>query len=84
MKEGDVVFINPRRYAMMKHKEGSLKDGVITDNPVISYNIPTVEIDDVTHLFLNEQDIQYVVEEFEEVKEEKKPKIIMPKKTLIC
>ena len=29
---GDTVFINPKRYAVKKHKEGTLKDGIITDN----------------------------------------------------
>ena len=35
IKEGDLVCINPIRYAIKKHQEGSLKDGIITDNPVI-------------------------------------------------
>ena len=35
---GDIVFINPRRYAVKKHREGTLKDGIITDNPVVGYN----------------------------------------------
>ena len=29
IKPGDTVFINPKRYAVMKHKEGTLKDGVM-------------------------------------------------------
>ena len=33
---GDLVCINPKRYAQYKHKPGSLKDGVITDNEVIA------------------------------------------------
>ena len=33
---GDIVFINPKRYAVMKHEEGELKDGVIKDNPVVT------------------------------------------------
>ena len=37
IKVGDIVYINPSRYAVKKHKEGSLKDGVITDNPTIGY-----------------------------------------------
>ena len=36
---GDLVMVNPKRYGKMLHKEGSLKDGVITDNPVVSYNL---------------------------------------------
>lgn len=65
---GDIVFINPKRYAVMKHKEGTLKDGVITDNPVVGYNFDTVEIDGDTYLYLQDNDIKFVaeVEEFDE------------------
>nr|DAI06020.1 MAG TPA: co-chaperonin [Crassvirales sp.] len=65
---GDTVFINPKRYAVMKHKPGSLQDGVIKDNPVIGYNFDIVEIDGVEHLYLQSSDIKFVaeVEEFDE------------------
>lgn len=65
---GDTVFINPKRYAVMKHKPGSLQDGVIKDNPVIGYNFDIVEIDGVDHLYLQDSDIKFVaeVEEFDE------------------
>ena len=36
-KEGMIVHINPIKYAKMKHKKGSLNDGVIEDNAVIDY-----------------------------------------------
>lgn len=65
---GDIVFINPKRYAVMQHKAGSLEDGVIKDNPVIGYNFDIVEIDGVEHLYLQDSDIKFVaeIEEFEE------------------
>lgn len=65
---GDTVFINPKRYAVMKHKPGSLQDGVIKDNPVIGYNFDVVEIDGVDHLYLQDSDIKFVaeIEEFDE------------------
>ena len=68
IEPGDVVFINPRRYAVKKHREGSLKDGVITDNPIIGYNFNIVEVDGVQHLYIQDNDIDYVAEgeEFEE------------------
>ena len=68
LKVGDVVMVNPSRYAVMKHKEGSLKDGVISDNPVLGYNLPIIELDKVTHLLLETSDIDFVVEEYEEDK----------------
>lgn len=65
---GDVVYINPKRYAVVEHKEGSLVDGVIKDNPVIGYKFEIVEIDGVEHLYIQDSDIKYVaeIEEFDE------------------
>lgn len=66
IKVGDLVVINPTRYQVMKHKEGSLKDGVITDNPVIGYNFPILDIDNKPHLYIYDSDVDFVVKEFEE------------------
>lgn len=65
IKPGDLVVINPTRYQIMKHKEGSLNDGVIGDNAVISYNFPIMVIDDKPCLYVYDSDIDYVVKEFE-------------------
>lgn len=81
IKEGDLVLINPTRYAVRKHKEGSLKDGVITDNPVTSYNFNLVEVDGKICILLYDQDIDYVIEEHEEAKEPSS--LIMPENELI-
>lgn len=67
VKVGDLVVINPTRYQVMKHKEGSLKDGVITDNPVIGYNFPILEIDDKPRLYIYDSDIDFVITNFEEI-----------------
>lgn len=69
VKPGDLVVINPTRYAVMKHKEGSLKDGVITDNPVLGYNFPLIELDGKPHLFIYDSDIDYIIKEVEEVED---------------
>lgn len=79
---GDMVMINPIRYAKMKHKEDSLKNGVITDNPVIGYEFKTVTINDEECLYLQSQDIMYSFEG-EEV-EDKKDNIILPDNKIIC
>jgi co-chaperonin GroES (HSP10) len=63
---GDVVCINPIRYAQYKHDKNSLKD-LATDNPVVGYNFNVVEIDGKQCLLLHDQDIRYVIEEYEEV-----------------
>lgn len=59
---GDVVFINPKRYAVKKHREGSLKDGVITDNPIIGYNFNIMDIDGTPHMYIQDSDIDFVAE----------------------
>lgn len=66
LKVGDIVMINFARYAVMKHKPGSLKDGVIEDNPVLDYNLPIIELDGVPHLLLETQDVYFVIEEYED------------------
>lgn len=65
IKEGDLVKINPKRYSVFKHQEGSLKDGIVTDNPVIQYQFNIVEIQDTPYLLLYDQDIEYIIEEFD-------------------
>lgn len=81
IKEGDLVLINPKRYRQTKHEEGSMKDGVICDNPVISYNIPIVEINDKRYMYLSDNDIEYVVEEYEE--DPKPSTIYTPPKNIV-
>jgi len=80
---GDLVCINPKRYAQYKHKPGSLKDGVITDNPVVSYNFNVIELDHVSHLLLTDQDIDFVIEEWNDEKEPEKSNIIIPERKII-
>ena len=72
---GDVVCINPIRYAQYKQDKSSLKD-LATDNPVIGYNFNVVEIDGKDCLLLHDQDIRYVIEEYEEIKDPVPSKII--------
>lgn len=80
IKEGDIVLINPTRYAVRKHNAGSLKDGVITDNPVTSYNFNLVEVNGEVCILLYDQDIDYVIEECEEVPDES---LILPDNKII-
>jgi hypothetical protein len=80
---GDLVCINPKRYAQYKHKPGSLKDGVITDNPVVSYNFNVIELDHISHLLLTDQDIDFVIEEWNDEKESEKSNIIIPERKII-
>lgn len=67
IKEGDMVCINPSRFAIKKHQTGTLKDGVVSDNPVIKYNFDIIEMDDKQCLLLQDRDIDFIIEEYEEV-----------------
>lgn len=85
IKVGDLVCINPSRFGVKKHREGSLKDGVITDNPIITYNFDVVVLDGKQCLLLQDRDIEFVVEEYEEIKPTAPSAIIKPKeKKIIC
>jgi hypothetical protein len=70
VKPGDVVVINPTRYQVMKHKEGTLNDGVIGDNAVLSYNFPIMIVDDAPCLYIYDSDIDFVIKEFEMINDE--------------
>ena len=74
IKVGDLVCINPTRFAVKKHQAGSLKDGVIGDNPVISYKFDTIELDGKMFLLLQDRDIDFIIEDYEEVNDTE-PKI---------
>ena len=66
IKVDDIVCINPSRYAVKKFEDGSMKDGVISTNPVVSYKFPIIEIDKKKCLLLQDRDIDFVIEEYEE------------------
>lgn len=80
IKVGDEVCIDPTRYAVMKHQDKSLKNGVIGDNTVVEYRFDTIMLDGVKHLMLYDQDVTYIVEESEEVEEPKGPTLVQLKK----
>ena len=62
--------------------KGSLKDGVIEDNSVIDYVLPIIPMGDKLVLFLQSNDIDYIIEEWDDVEVEKPKKqtLILPKK----
>jgi hypothetical protein len=70
VKPGDIVVVNPTRYQVMKHKEGTLNDGIIGDNAVLSYNFPIMIVDDAPCLYIYDSDIDFVIKEFEMVNDE--------------
>lgn len=82
IKVGDLVCVNPARFAVRKHQAGSLKDGVISDNPVTTYNFDVVEMDDKQCLLLQDRDIEFVIEEWEEIPNTQS-QVYVPSKELI-
>lgn len=76
IKKGDVVFINPKRYMKMTHKDGikDLDRNVIKDDMHISLDIPSVELYDRPDgscrevLLIYDSDVIFVAkgEEFDE------------------
>jgi co-chaperonin GroES (HSP10) len=65
LKKGDIIKINPTAYGKPKYKEGSLKDGVISENYTIEYNLPTVEVNGCKCLKLHSRDVDYIITKFE-------------------
>ena len=82
IKVGDLVCINPSRFAVRKHQPGSMKDGIVTDNPVVKYVFPVITLDDKNCLLLQDRDVEFVVEEWEEVSETS-PSLIDPANEII-
>lgn len=82
IKVGDLVWVNPTRFGVKKHQEGSLKDGVVTDNPIITYNFDVVEMDGKQCLLLQDRDIDFIIEEWEEIPDTQ-PQVYVPDKKLI-
>lgn len=66
IKVGDIVCIDPKNYAVPEHSPGSLKDGIIKDNIVKRYHFNVIELDGKQCLLLQDRDISFVIEEFEE------------------
>lgn len=82
IKPGDMVCINPIRYAQYKHDKSSLKD-LAANNPITGFNFNVVEIDGKDCLLLHDQDIRYVIEDYEEVPDPAPSKLIHPNTDII-
>lgn len=69
VKEGDVIQINPIRYVHIDHPEDedSIRGVVTVRNDYSKYSLPTIKIDGETRLLINEQDVEYIIEDYEEV-----------------
>lgn len=64
VKAGDLVCINPDRYAVRKFSENSIKNDIL-ENTVTKYNFNVVTIDDKDYLMLDEADVEFIVTDYE-------------------
>lgn len=78
IKVGDLVCVNPTRFAVKQHQAGTLKDGVVTDNPVVKYNFDVIEMDGKQCLLLQDRDIDFIIEEYKEVPDPTPSTLIKP------
>lgn len=69
VKVGDVVHINPERYATKKYDENSIKGDLSEMNPVLRYTFPQIEVDGHQCLLLSDNDFEYIINPAKEVNE---------------
>ncbi len=67
VKEGDVVKINFNRYKIVKHVPGDIDEAENKQFMNQSWNVevPIIIIDDIEYLFIQDRDIEYIVEDYE-------------------
>lgn len=61
IKVGDRVGVNLMRYAELKHNEGSLRNGVVCDNPVVRYHMKVFERGARRAMLIDCRDIEVVL-----------------------
>jgi hypothetical protein len=67
IKVGDIVCINPNRYAVYKYAKNGVKDSLEEyKNKIVSYNFNIVNVNGEDCLLLDTRDIDFVIEEYEE------------------
>lgn len=80
---GDLIMLDLTRYAQMKHKEGSLHDGVVEDNPAVAYSVPTVKVDGKECLLIGDNAIRFIIEDYTD--EPEAPALyVAPAPQIIC
>lgn len=62
VKPGDKVLLSFKNYAVKKHAADSLKNGVVCDNTIMTYDLPYVEVNGVRALHLDVRDVIAIVE----------------------
>ena len=62
---GDMVCINPDRYAVRKFSKNSVKNDIM-ENYITGYNFNVMNYDGQDCLMLDEQDVEFIIEDYED------------------
>ena len=65
VKEGDIVMVNFDRYLTAQHVPGKIENNIQSDKFSAKYEIPMVKLDGIDYLFLQQNDIVFVVTEYD-------------------
>lgn len=84
IKEGDMVKVDPMRYAQFKDKrKNSVVNGMEEyHNEITGFNIPVIELDHKQCMYLDQKDIVYVITDHS-WEEDAASNILIPGKTVI-
>ena len=70
IKVGDVVCVDPNRYAVRKYKKDSVKADIEEyANTIIDYEIPLIILDGVKHLMIMDSDVLFIVDDYEKIEQ---------------
>lgn len=67
IEEGDIIKINFKRYAKAQHTPGAIDEAQNKqfDNMSVVYEIPMINLDGQECLFIQSNDVEYIVTDFE-------------------
>ena len=65
IKPGDIVCLNYKRYAVPQQVPGAIENNKQTSKFQMTYQIPKIEFGDKECLFVQYNDIEYIVTDFE-------------------
>lgn len=83
IKVGDLVCIDATRFAVRKHKDNSIKTDIEGGNPILEYRFDIVEMDGKNYMLLQDRDIQFIIEDYEEVEKPKQSNLVQPPSIIV-
>jgi co-chaperonin GroES (HSP10) len=67
IKVGDLVSIDPTRFAVKKYDKDSIRQDIAGGNPVVGYNFDFITMDNKTYLMIQDRDVEFIISEYEEI-----------------